>query len=446
MAREKKARPRGYFGSKRSAPKRSRTSRLTDLLRALPVVAVMMIGLLIYFVYLILHLAPLLQFNVSPEDYNSTKRKRGIIEFIIFHVLMLLFVTTYTLTVITPAGNIPPTPEWKMKSTKLTKLPQQHTAPEDAAQAISTGTEVATTTTTAARRAAPTNLTPRRPPDLLEHKKTGDARHCKWCRLLKPDRAHHCRVCRGCVLRMDHHCPWVYNCIGWGNHKYFVNLVFYTSMNLVFTITTQSESIRRAINDVSVPFGNLFLLLFSESLGALLAFVSTAFLFFHMWLISRDMSTIEFCEKNFRRSKQPDRYDLGVLTNFRKALGPNFLLWFIPIDNRTGDGIHFELSSRRDRVGFDVESGGLLSSSSMEDSETADDDGADVTRHYDRSNSGGSSGSNSKSGGSNSNSGGSGRGSNSPVIVVTDQELNSTGGTTPTGISSNKGPRTVAIE
>mmetsp|Transcript_72697 Transcript_72697/g.147555 ORF Transcript_72697/g.147555 Transcript_72697/m.147555 type:complete len:409 (+) Transcript_72697:73-1299(+) len=62
-------------------------------------------------------------------------------------------------------------------------------------------------------------------------------RLCRRCNTFKPKRAHHCSICKRCIIKMDHHCPWVNNCVGIGNHKYFLLFIFYTCLSCVYSLT-----------------------------------------------------------------------------------------------------------------------------------------------------------------------------------------------------------------
>lgn len=59
---------------------------------------------------------------------------------------------------------------------------------------------------------------------------------CGKCETYRPPRAHHCRICRRCIRRMDHHCPWINNCVGENNQKYFLQFLFYVGIAAIHAI------------------------------------------------------------------------------------------------------------------------------------------------------------------------------------------------------------------
>jgi len=61
---------------------------------------------------------------------------------------------------------------------------------------------------------------------------------CKKCLGFKPERTHHCSICKRCILKMDHHCPWISNCVGFYNYKYFMLFLFYGSLFILFQLIT----------------------------------------------------------------------------------------------------------------------------------------------------------------------------------------------------------------
>jgi len=64
----------------------------------------------------------------------------------------------------------------------------------------------------------------------------GEKTICGRCEMYRPPRAHHCRVCQRCVRRMDHHCPWINNCVGEWNQKYFLQFLFYIAVLCAYSM------------------------------------------------------------------------------------------------------------------------------------------------------------------------------------------------------------------
>merc|ERR1719223_165092 len=75
----------------------------------------------------------------------------------------------------------------------------------------------------------------------------------------------------------------------------------------------------------------------------MLCAVSTIFLLFHIWLMMRGMTTIEFCEKSMRRGASYDtsKYDRGPWANNCAVLGDDPWLWPFPLGRPSGSGLEF---------------------------------------------------------------------------------------------------------
>lgn len=186
-----------------------------------------------------------------------------------------------------------------------------------------------------------------------ETKHDGSRRICRKSRpnVYKPDRAHFCRMLSRCVLKMDHFCPWLNNCIGFCNHKYFVLFIFYMAVETCYMVYVMTPVFIRHVStmeEVTLDFKEEFRVSLTYLMLCLLSFGLTAFFCFHAYLVATNYTTIEFLEK--RGCSPPadhvNRYDLGIWRNITAVMGDNILVWPFPTRwTCRGDGLVFEFNS-----------------------------------------------------------------------------------------------------
>lgn len=169
---------------------------------------------------------------------------------------------------------------------------------------------------------------------------------CQRCLRTKPDRCHHCSQCNKCILKMDHHCPWVANCIGFYNYKYFINMLFYCSVSCSMIVYNTNRLLIVTLSKDDIDYRIAYFIVTAYVLACVFGFIITSFFLFHLWLIRNQYTTIEFCEKrktdpNF---KQQSPYNLGLVSNLKSILGPNPFFWFLPMRrNLDGEGLFFKI-------------------------------------------------------------------------------------------------------
>lgn len=154
---------------------------------------------------------------------------------------------------------------------------------------------------------------------------------CKKCDKNRPFKSHHCSTCQTCILKMDHHCPWIFNCVGFANQKFFYLFLFYASLGdflgaigLLTKICDPSFSgmLNRPSRKINLQ-NNLFLeiirvlkdpLLIILGFGLCIAMaIAIGFLFLYQtYLILNDSSSIDHKKNNHKC--EIEKFDKRVST------------------------------------------------------------------------------------------------------------------------------------
>ncbi|CCI42782.1 unnamed protein product [Albugo candida] len=160
----------------------------------------------------------------------------------------------------------------------------------------------------------------------VEVKYNGKRRYCRKCKAAKPDRTHHCSTCGCCILKMDHHCIYINKCIGFYNYKFFLQFIGWSAV----TCLQHSYLNFRYISDQHLQqlllmlywrridfFSASYQIVVSSLTSTCLGIALTLFWMVHVYFISVNMTTVEYCEKR-RDGDYINHYDVGIQQNFKQ--------------------------------------------------------------------------------------------------------------------------------
>ncbi|KAK5582652.1 hypothetical protein RB653_004237 [Dictyostelium firmibasis] len=323
-------------------------------------ITISVIGVFIFILFVICS-----QWILVYEPLNFFNNIWGQTYIIVYHLLALLLLRCYGMSVLTDPGSPPSTwiPEGKTKEDLAILVDQFKHLSRQSTKGKSTTVlvddDLSTITIVNSKNS----------------KNNNKARFCSQCCAFKPPRTHHCKQCKRCILKHDHHCPWIGNCTGFRNQKFFIQFLFYVVILTTITIVTltisafyilnvnlnlsesnsdkmknynnknnSSNEIDFLVSSIAVTI--MYIFNFSGVLPVLLG-VSGLFFFQTEFLLGNFTPLERYDRKKegkyARRNglKYQWKYDKGWKLNFREVMGDTLIQWFFPIGFPKTDGTYW---------------------------------------------------------------------------------------------------------